>query len=263
MALSDEVRALAELLNTYLPLSEGQERIVDDRFVLWLGVADHPSTTVVQRLALDAGSVAPTVAEVRGLLRGRGRSAATWEVGPSSTPADLVERLQALGMRPDREPLAVGMVLDRAPSDAPGDVTARRVESLAEYVTASDIGAAGFGAGNETTEQRRARATERFAREQADGDHVTYLAWIGDEAVAFANAIYTDVGVVFSGGATLDHARGRGAYRALVHARWEDARRRGHDTVVTQAGAMSRPILRRVGFVEVCEVRILLDELRS
>jgi hypothetical protein len=32
---------------------------------------------------------------------------------------------------------------------------------------------------------------------------------------------------------------------------------------VTQAGAMSRPILQRLGFREVCEIRILLDELRK
>jgi hypothetical protein len=29
--------------------------------------------------------------------------------------------------------------------------------------------------------------------------------------------------------------------------------------LVTQAGAMSRPILERLGFVAVCEVRALLD----
>jgi len=39
------------------------------------------------------------------------------------------------------------------------------------------------------------------------------------------------------------HARGRGAYRALVAARWADAVERGTPALVTQAGAMSKPML--------------------
>ena len=61
------------------------------------------------------------------------------------------------------------------------------------------------------------------------------------------------------GGATLPEARGRGVYRALVAARWEDAVARGTPALVTQAGAQSRPILARLGFRELCEIRILLD----
>ena len=61
------------------------------------------------------------------------------------------------------------------------------------------------------------------------------------------------------GGATLPAARGRGAYRALVAARWEDAVVRGTPVLVTQAGALSRPILARLGFREVCTIRVLLD----
>jgi len=40
---------------------------------------------------------------------------------------------------------------------------------------------------------------------------------------------------------------------------WEDAVARRTPVLVTQAGPMSRPILARLGFVEVCAIRILLD----
>lgn len=63
------------------------------------------------------------------------------------------------------------------------------------------------------------------------------------------------------GGATIAAARSRGAYRALIAARWEEGRRRGTPTLITQAGAMSRPILERLGFEEVVQIRIFLDEL--
>jgi hypothetical protein len=77
--------------------------------------------------------------------------------------------------------------------------------------------------------------------------------------VATGNAIFTDHGVVLNAGSTLPGWRGRGAYRALVRARWDAAVAAGTPVLVTQAGAMSRPILERLGFVAVCEVRALLD----
>jgi hypothetical protein len=61
------------------------------------------------------------------------------------------------------------------------------------------------------------------------------------------------------GGSTLPEARGHGAYRALVAARWQDAVARGTPALVTQASPMSRPILASLGFREVCEIRILID----
>src|SRR5438132_6158611 len=112
-----KVWALAEDTNSFGPVGPGKERIVDRRFVLWLGGVDHPAFTVVQRLRLGAGEVEATVEEVRALLRGRGLSAATWELGWSATPADLGERLLALGMLPDREHVVVPMVLESPPPE--------------------------------------------------------------------------------------------------------------------------------------------------
>lgn len=63
------------------------------------------------------------------------------------------------------------------------------------------------------------------------------------------------------GGASLPHVRGRGAYFALVHARWRDAVERGTPRLVVQAGRMSRPILERSGFRKLGEIRLLVDRL--
>ena len=51
------------------------------------------------------------------------------------------------------------------------------------------------------------------------------------------------------GGATADWARGRGADRAVVCARWD-------------AGPMSRPILQRLGFEQVLQLR-RVESVRS
>ena len=248
---------LAEDLNTHVPLWPGAERIVDRRFVIWLGtISSEPSFTVVQRLRLEPSTVEPTVGRVRELLDRRGRRSRTWEVGPSATPGDLAGRLDALGMVPFQEPLVVGMVLTGAPPEVAG-VDARRAVTREDHIAAERILAEGF-----ETKQ----AEEEIARQAGlamDGDRTgvraVYLAWVDGEPVAAAHAVFTDRGVVLSGGATRPTARGRGAYRALVAARWRDAVARGVPVLVTQAGAMSRPILGRLGFREVCEIRIFQD----
>ena len=53
---------------------------------------------------------------------------------------------------------------------------------------------------------------------------------------------------------------GLGAYRALVRARWEAAAARGTPVLTVGAGAMSRPILERLGFSIVGWADNLLDE---
>src|SRR5205823_9439323 len=94
---------------------------------------------------------------------------------------------------------------------------------------------------------------------ERDPNNLVYLAYVDGEAVARGSASFGEHAVSLFGGSTLPEARGRGAYRALVAARWEDAVSRGTPVLVTQAGPMSRPILARLGFREVCEIRILVD----
>jgi len=77
---------------------------------------------------------------------------------------------------------------------------------------------------------------------------------------AAGTAAPTEHGLLLYGGATLPHARGRGAYRAVLHARWVEAARNGTPALITQGGSMSRPILERLGFERVGEVHMLLDE---
>ncbi|HKD34638.1 MAG TPA: hypothetical protein VKB73_14430, partial [Gaiellaceae bacterium] len=69
----------------------------------------------------------------------------------------------------------------------------------------------------------------------------------------------TEYGFLLYGGATVPRARGRGAYRALNRARWDDAVAHGTPALITQGGSMSRTILERLGFERVGEVHMLLD----
>jgi len=251
------IQELAENANTYTPLAEDEKRVVAERYVISFGAGTDPHFTVVQRLRLEEEGVDAAVEEIRTLIASRGRQACTWEIGDSATPPDLVERLLDRGCEPDREPLAIGMVLTEPPTDMASSVTARRVESLAEYEAAIRIAHEAFEMPRTSTDEALTRAVQDFARE--GDDRRTYLAFVAGRPVARATAQFTEHGVVLFGGATLANARGRGAYRALVRARWDDAVAAGTPVLVTHAGSMSLPILRSLGFRDVARIHILLD----
>jgi GNAT superfamily N-acetyltransferase len=255
------IRELAENPNVHQPMSPGRELVADPggRWAVYLGSGSGPHSATVQRVRVGDGEVEAALPEIRSFLRERGRGGAEWELGESCTPADLVARLLELGLRRDaEEPFATGMVL-RGPlgGSAPPEVTTRRVASLEELVLAREIQRAAFCIGDEELGLEQTRAD--FAAEGVTG--ATFLGFVNGEAVSAAYASYTPLGLLLFGGATLPAFRGRGAYRALVAARAEEAAARGTPALVTHAGRMSRPILERLGFVPVARIDRLIDVL--
>ena len=245
----DPILELAENANSYTPLGPHDERDFNDRYVLWMGRGDDPGWNVAQRFRLQAGEVESVREEIHARLRARGRTACTWEIGTHATPPDLVEQLLGLGLVDDEPtPLAVGMVLTVAPGHSAPGVEVRRAETDEEHLAAARIAAVAFGSPMPTE-----------VSPDRDPLNVVYLAYADGEPVARGSASFSEHGVTLFGGSTLPEARGRGAYRALVEARWEDAVARGTPVLVTQASPMSQPILAQLGFREVCEIRILVD----
>jgi len=263
VALTRGVLDLAEHSNAYTPLGRGEQRLEDARFVVYLGRGRSAWSTVVQRFRLADGEVEATLDEVRATLARLDRPTASWEVSHSATPADLGERLQRLGLVPDREPFAVGMVLTEPPPAALSEVEVRPVATVDEYVAALGVQHEAFDVPADVRERELADAARNFERWESSPASLLYLAWIDGQPAAAGRATFAADGVVLNGGATLPAFRGRGAYRALVAARWEDAVRRGTPALVTQAGAMSRPILKRLGFREVAEIQVLIDPART
>src|SRR3954463_13072067 len=142
---SEDVLSLAENSNLHHPLGPNDERLVDRRYVVYLGPGSFAGFTVVQRLRLEPDDVERTVQEVRTELARRGRMERTWEVGCSATPDDLTERLLDLGMEADREPYAVGMILDSPPDPGPTGVEVRRVATLEDYRASVRVAMDAFG----------------------------------------------------------------------------------------------------------------------
>ena len=250
------LREVAEYPNSFGPLGSKDERIDTGRYTLCLGTGATWNTVQRQRFPLEELDV--VLAEVRAALRQRGRTRTQWEVG-SSAPAGLVDALLGRGLVRDTDPYAVALVLTREPPAAGQGLVARRVETFEEYEGAHAVQQEAFGA----TEAEVAEASELLPERFREMVNVMHAVWLDGELVCAGTSAPTEHGFLLYGGATLHRARGRGAYRALVRARWDDAAARGTPALMTQGGAMSRPILERLGFERVGEVHLLLDDFGS
>jgi hypothetical protein len=237
----------------------GSDLVHGPGFDVWFGPPYYPDLTVVRRVRLPPGGVDEGVRASRRLIEQRGRHEAVWSVGALAAPPGLIERLVALGMRPDSDPVLKAVALTLPPLGVPSEIGVRRVVSCDEFRSFFRIQQAAAGTDPQIVARGEAFLDDAYEADVA-ADHVaTYLAWIDGEPVATARATFTDVGVVMNGGGTLHRARGRGCYRALVGAGWIDAVARGTAYLTTHAGQMAYPILKGMGFGDVCDVRMLVD----
>ena len=222
-----------------------------------------PGGSLVQRIRLaDAGEVHAAVEQTRAIAREAERPRVIWWVGELSTPDDIVDLLAAEGLVPDEdEPLLGSLVLRREPSGTPAGIAAFRVETLDDFRAAQEIDLITMGLPAEERGRLMAGQAAHWDEQQADGVIATFLARADGRPVAFARSAYGGDGVALLGGGTLAADRGNGYYTALVHARWRDAVGRGTPILCTQAGKLSRPILERLGFELLGEIRVLVDHL--
>lgn len=213
----------------------------------------------VQRIRLRPDELDDAVEAARSLMRVTGTTAASWWLSEHSTPADVEEELLARGMQiVEGDYLIDGMALTREPPAGPPDVEARAVASGAEFVEAMRVQYDGFGT-PEVRRRNEAEILEEYELTLGDPVATSYAAWIDGRIAAAGRSFFSPHGVLLAGGSTALWARGRGAYRALVRARWDDAVVRGIPALAVQAGAMSAPILRGLGFEPVCLFRRMHD----
>ncbi len=247
------LREVAEYPNSFGPLGPRDERIDTGRYTLCMGLGRDWNTVQRQRFTLD--ELDEVLAEVRAALRERGRTRTQWEVG-SSAPAGLVDALLERGLTHDTDPHALALVLTREPPPPGPGLVARRVETFEEYEQANGVQWVAFGMSPSEAEEARSLLPQRWR----DTVNLTHAVWLDGELVCAGTSAPTEHGLLLYGGATHPRARGRGAYRALVRARWDEAVVRDTPALLTQAGAMSRPILERLGFQRVGAIDMLVDD---
>jgi GNAT superfamily N-acetyltransferase len=238
----------------------GARRVETDDFTILFGPVNTQSVT--SRIRTTAADLDGTVAEVRRTVRETGCVRNVWQIGPSTRPEGLGRMLLARGFeragRPPFEAAVTAMALAKRPAIAPTGVEARLVRDIDEYREAVRIAMAAF---NESPEDaaRWYEAVPSFWAAQDGVNMFTHLAFLDGRPVGMAFAAAARSAVLLGGSGVPEEARGKGVYRALIAARWEEATRHGHEGLIIHAGAMSRPILARCGFEPVCDVEIFED----
>jgi hypothetical protein len=152
------------------------------------------------------------------------------------------------------------MVLTSPPPEPAQGIEVRRVETFEDFAAAREVQWDAFEVPEERRELQRAQLRAEFEEAMTHGTPVTLVAMLDGRPAATAMAIPSDRGVFLIAGSTATWARGRGLYRALVRARWDYAVERGTPALITEALIdTSYPILRRLGFIEVCTIRRLKE----
>jgi predicted N-acetyltransferase YhbS len=253
-----ELREYAETPDRYAPIVEGASvsRFDDGRVCViqgrtWAGVsAPNVAEDEVEALLAETRSLIPA-----GKLT-------TWWIGPSARPLDVVARLEQLGLREphDRISRLISLVRTEEPDPIPAGIQVRRVATYDDFAAAREVQWAAFQTPEERRAQQRPHLREEFDEALQIGVPVGFVASLDERPAASAMSIPSSRGVFLIAGAVAPWARGRGLYRALVRARWDDAVERGTPALTTQANPeTSYPILRRLGFEQVCEIRRLED----
>ncbi len=189
-----------------------------------------------------------------------------WILDPGTEPADFGDRLAARGVHPDRHGAEVGVMV-LAVADAPavpqvdGLVVVDALSSEQAFRDADAVAREAFGSDADPDAPGFYESLERRRLNQLAGGyrHVLMAVVDGEPAGTGGMTIHAPDGAIINGGAVLPRFRGRGVYRALVAARLDLARSAGVPGVCVWGGAMSRPILERLGFTTVGWRRFYLD----
>jgi len=217
-------------------------------------VIQGPTWASVSSVQVADDEVGALVAQVHELVA-PGKKCVWW-LGPSVRPADLPERLLEHGLKTADVPIVKALALVDEPPPIPDEIDIVRIASFEDFIAAREIQWEAFS----TPEDGRARQREHLRSDFDEsielGVPLGFLARLEGRPAASALAVPSDRGVFLVAGSTASWARGRGLYRALVRARWDYAVERATPALVTQAVPdTSYPILKRLGFQDVCDVR--------
>jgi ribosomal protein S18 acetylase RimI-like enzyme len=175
-----------------------------------------------------------------------------WKHYSYDAPTDLPARLLAMGLEPaPAEALLVADItrLDGAALDvAPVDVRLEPVVDDGGVAALRQVHDQVFGG-----DHRRAAAALRRALAERP-DTVAAVVAMADGVPVAASRMELHTGTEFAslwGGGTLPQWRGRGIFRAMVAHRARIAAERGYRYLQVDAMPDSRPILRRLGFIEL------------
>jgi GNAT superfamily N-acetyltransferase len=239
----------------FMEPTEGALVVNTPRFVVNAGMDGVWAS--VQGIRLGDGEAASAVAEVRELLAPAGTRVVSWWLTERATPGDVEEQLLAAGLEIVPRDYRVDALLATTPPPAgPPEIDVRRAVTAEQWAAIRELQDSVF---DNPPERRSTR--EQLLAEFPGTNSVLFGAWLDGELVGAGAAAPSSRGMLLWGGSVRADARGRGCYRALVRARWDEAVRRGTPALTVGANDKSGPALRKLGFTKVLELRRLEDVL--
>jgi len=196
------------------------------------------------------GPIGPAVDAVLERARTFGLPRLDWEVGLSA-PAGLATGLSARGgkVKLTLEVLArnLSQGVPALPPPA-ADVTIRWATDFETSRDGSAVGVIGFGGELPPDERIEAGAARDAASVPAGGGGML-VAYVNGTTVGSGSVLLVDGVARLSGGVVVPAARGKGVYRAVLHARLSYAVTHGATMALVKGNvATSGPILRKAGF---------------
>ena len=254
-----DLEEFVEAPMAFTPPAPGSTVVSNTRFTLRAGL--DGGRLSVQRVRLRDDEIDDALEAARSFMRVTGGTAASWWLSEHSTPIDVEARLLERGLFiVEGDYLIDGLLLTSPPPPPPSGIDVHIVRNAEEFVAVVGAQDDAFG----TPDSKRPDSgtlVEQYELERDSDAVALFGAWIDGRVAGGGRALFSSRGVFMAGGSTVPWARGRGVYRALVRARWDAAAARGTPALAVQAGAMSAPILPRLGFEKVCSFRRLKDVL--
>jgi GNAT superfamily N-acetyltransferase len=228
-------QARCDVVGAHVERTERSTLFVGDGWsaVLWTDLDEETADAEIARL----------VPRLRGLP-----GHAEWKLYGHDRPPDLAERLVAAGLTPEDEEVVLVAPLAGLDLDVPVDADVRVATDAAGIAAFVDVNERVFGERYSDIGRELERALE-----EDPPSMLAVLCFAGGAPVSAAridfNAESEFAGLY--GGATVAEWRGRGLYRATVAKRAQLARERGYRYLFVDALPTSRPILERLGFVQI------------
>ena len=248
-----ELIDFVEAPGRFMEPSAGALVVETPRFVVVAGAEGVWAS--IQRIRLADGEAPEAVAQVREMLAAPGTRVVSWWLSERATPEDVEEQLLDAGLELVADDYLLDALLATTPPpEGPPDVEVRIATTAEQWVEIRDLMESVF----DNPPERRPTREQKLA-EFAQSNAVLCGAWLGGGLVGAAGATPSSRGMLLWGGSVLEEARGRGCYRALVRARWDEAVHRGTPALTVSANDQSSPALRKLGFEKVLEFRRIED----
>lgn len=239
----------------FMEPTEGALVVKTPRFVVTAGTDGVWAS--VQGIRLGDGEAPDAVAGVRELLAPAGTRVVSWWLTERATPVDVEEQLLAAGLEiVPRDYRLDALLATTPPPPGPPEVDVRQATNAEQWAAVRELQDSVF---DNPPERRPTR--EQLLAEFPGTNSVLFGAWIDGELVGAGAAAPSSRGLLLWGGSVRADVRGRGCYRSLVRARWDEAVRRGTPALTVGANDKSGPVLRKLGFEKVLGLRRLEDVL--